>query len=74
MACAFLLFRYDILNNVCIFALRSSVMAGHVSQLYVERFFPNENRQTALRMLGEIRDQVYGIWNMENMEYGIWNV
>jgi len=35
----------------------NSVMAGHVSKLYVEKFFPNENRETALRMLGEIRDQ-----------------
>jgi len=35
----------------------NSVMAGHVSQLYVERFFPDANRKSALRMLGEIRDQ-----------------
>jgi len=35
----------------------NSVMAGHVSKLYVQKFFPDENRQTALRMLGEIRDQ-----------------
>ena len=35
----------------------SSVMAGHVSQLYVDKYFPHENRAAALRMLGEIREQ-----------------
>jgi predicted metalloendopeptidase len=35
----------------------NSVMAGHVSQLYVEKYFPEQNREAALRMLGEIRDQ-----------------
>jgi predicted metalloendopeptidase len=35
----------------------NSIMAGHVSKLYVDKFFPDENRQAALKMLGEIRDQ-----------------
>lgn len=35
----------------------TSVMAGHVSQLYVEKFFPDKSRETALRMLEEIREE-----------------
>ena len=30
----------------------SSVMAGHVSQLYVDKYFPHENRAAALRRIG----------------------